>query len=104
MRNASAGHLMRRAGNRLTAVGMAFGAVLMLSAGHPSSDTPLADAVMRGDSAGLRVLLKQGVDVNEVQGDGMTALHWAASRGNLAATRMLVEPALDSMSSFLTRS
>ncbi len=62
----------------------------MLSAGSPASDSPLADAVMRGDSAGLRVLLKQGADVNEVQGDGMTALHWAASRGNLAATRMLV--------------
>ena len=62
----------------------------MLSASNPASDSPLADAVMRGDSAGLRVLLKQGADVNEVQGDGMTALHWAASRGNLAATRMLV--------------
>ena len=83
-------HVMRRAGKRLTAVGMAVGAALMLSASNPASDSPLADAVMRGDSAGLRVLLKQGADVNEVQGDGMTALHWAASRGNLAATRMLV--------------
>ena len=81
---------MQRAGKRLTAVGMAFSAALMLSAGSPASDSPLADAVMRGDSAGLRVLLRQGADVNEVQGDGMTALHWAASRGNLAATRMLV--------------
>ena len=90
MRNPSAAHLVQRAGKRLTAVGMAFGAALMLSAGSPASDSPLADAVMRGDSAGLRVLLKQGADVNEVQGDGMTALHWAASRGNLAATRMLV--------------
>jgi len=90
MRNPSSALLMQRAGKRLTAVGMAFGAALMLSAGSPASDSPLADAVMRGDSAGLRVLLKQGADVNEVQGDGMTALHWAASRGNLAATRMLV--------------
>lgn len=81
---------MQRAAKRLATVGMAVGAALMLSAGSPASDSPLADAVMRGDSAGLRVLLKQGVDVNEVQGDGMTALHWAASRGNLAATRMLV--------------
>ncbi len=85
-----ASHLLRRAGKRLTTVGLALGAALMLSAGNPSSDSPLADAVMRGDSAGLRVLLTQGVDVNEVQGDGMTALHWAASRGNLSATRMLV--------------
>jgi len=90
MRDASSGHLMQRAGKRLTAVGMAFAAALMLSASNPASDSPLADAVMRGDSAGLRVLLKQGADVNEVQGDGMTALHWAASRGNLVATHMLV--------------
>ncbi len=81
---------MQRAAKRLVVVGMALGAALMLSAGNPASDSPLADAVMRGDSAGLRMLLKQGVDVNEVQGDGMTALHWAASRGNIAATRMLV--------------
>jgi len=85
-----AGQPIQRAGKRLAAVGLAFGAALLLSAGSPASDSPLADAVMRGDSAGLRVLLKQGADVNEVQGDGMTALHWAASRGNLAATRMLV--------------
>lgn len=83
-------HLIRLATKRLAVVGTAIGAALMLSAGNPASESPLADAVMRGDSAGLRLLLKQGADVNEVQGDGMTALHWAASRGNLAATRMLV--------------
>ena len=81
---------MQRAAKRLALVGMALGAALMLSAGNPASDSPLADAVMRGDSAGLRLLLTQGADVNEVQGDGMTALHWAASRGNLVATHMLV--------------
>ena len=35
----------------------------------------------RGDAAptaAVRALLKQGVDVNAAQGDGMTALHWAA--------------------------
>ncbi len=80
----------RGAGKRLAGVACVIGASLMLSAGHPASDTPLADAVLRGDSAALRVLLTQGADVNEVQGDGMTALHWAASRGNVSATRMLV--------------
>lgn len=80
----------RGAGKRLAGVACVIGASLMLSAGYPASDTPLADAVLRGDSAALRVLLTQGADVNEVQGDGMTALHWAASRGNVSATRMLV--------------
>ena len=35
-------------------------------------------------------LLKQGADVNASQGDGMTALHWAASRGDAALTQMLI--------------
>ena len=45
---------------------------------------------MRGDTAQVRTLIKQGADVNGAQGDGMTALHWAAQRGNLAEARMLV--------------
>jgi ankyrin repeat protein len=39
---------------------------------------PVADAAMRGDLAAVRTLLRQGADVNAAQGDGMTALHWAA--------------------------
>ena len=90
MRETATHLLRRRVGRRLSVVGTSLVAALLLTAGNPGSDTPLADAVLRGDSAGLRMLLKQGADVNEVQGDGMTALHWAASRGNLVATRLLV--------------
>ena len=35
-------------------------------------------------------LLKQGVDVNAAQGDGMTALHWAAERGDAELADLLV--------------
>ena len=35
-------------------------------------------------------MLKSGVDVNEAHGDGMTALHWAASHGDAALTQMLL--------------
>jgi ankyrin repeat protein len=54
------------------------------------TDAPVADAAMRGDGAKVKQLLKQGADVNAAQGDGMTALHWTASKGDVDATRMLI--------------
>ena len=38
----------------------------------------------------MRALLKQGADVNAAQGDGMTALHWAASNGDPELAQMLL--------------
>ena len=43
---------------------------------------PVAEAAMRGDGATVRALVASGADVNVAQGDGMTALHWAANRGD----------------------
>src|SRR5215831_15202950 len=54
------------------------------------SGSPVADAAMHGDRDGVRGLLKQGADVSASQGDGMTALHWAAERGDAALAEMLV--------------
>jgi ankyrin repeat protein len=55
-----------------------------------SDDSRVADAAMQGDRAGVRALLKQGADVNAAQGDGMTALHWAARLGDVELAHMLV--------------
>ena len=54
------------------------------------SATPVADAAMKGDRDAVRTLLKQGADVGAAQGDGMSALHWAAERGDAAMAEMLV--------------
>jgi ankyrin repeat protein len=67
----------------------AVGAVC-LSAVLAASSTPVADAAMRGDRGAVRTLLKGGADVNAAQGDGMTALHWAALAGDTELVQMLI--------------
>ena len=54
------------------------------------ADTRLADAAMQGDNDSVRSLLKQKVDVNTPQGDGSTALHWAAYRDDLEMVKLLL--------------
>ena len=44
----------------------------------------------RGDKAAVKQLLKDGADVNGAQGDGMSALHWAAERGDVELADMLI--------------
>jgi len=43
-----------------------------------SRDSPLADAVERGDAQAVAALLAHHADPNAPQSDGATALHWAA--------------------------
>ena len=78
---------MRR---RFWSVMAASGLALLVGAWTPIADSPVADAAMRGDTALVRQLLKQGADVNAAQGDGMTALHWSAARGDANQVAMLV--------------
>ncbi len=53
-------------------------------------NAPVADAAMQGDKEAVRTLLKQAADVDAAQGDGMTALHWAAMKGDLEMAQMLM--------------
>ncbi len=68
---------------------LAAAASLLLWAAIPS-DAPVADAAMQEDVAQVQSLLRSGADVNAAQGDGMTALHWAAEHGSAELTDMLL--------------
>lgn len=63
-------------------------AAFVTAAGPP--EAPIADAAQRGDVAAVRALVRGGADVNAAQGDGMTALHWAADRGDAELASVLL--------------
>jgi ankyrin repeat protein len=54
------------------------------------AEAPVAEAAMRGDLDRVKALLREGADVNAPQGDGMTALHWAALNGQLDTINVLL--------------
>ncbi|HIC56679.1 MAG TPA: ankyrin repeat domain-containing protein, partial [Acidobacteria bacterium] len=58
--------------------------------GVSAQTAPLADAMERGDIAAVSSLLKTAVDVNAPQGDGATALHWAAYLDDSEMTAVLI--------------
>ena len=58
--------------------------------GAAPSTSAVADATMKGDRAAVRTLIQQGADVNAAQGDGMSALHWAADRGDAELASLLI--------------
>ncbi len=65
-------------------------ALALILPGANAAIKPLVDAAARGDTDHVQQLLRDGADVNEAQGDGMTALHWAAETGNNDLAGMLI--------------
>ena len=59
-------------------------------AGSGGHDLRLIDIVKGQDPAAARRLIAEGVDVDARQGDGATALHWAAHRDDLVMAELLL--------------
>lgn len=51
----------------------------------------IIEAVRSGDREALRALLQKGVNANESEADGTTALHWASYRDDLQAADVLLK-------------
>jgi uncharacterized protein len=68
----------------------ALGAVVLTALLHAAASAPVADAAMEGNRDAVKALLKQAADVNAAQGDGMTALHWAAMKNDVDLVQTLL--------------
>ena len=75
---------------RLCAALLMASAVAFTPAPAAAADAPVADAAEQQSVESVRALLKKGVDVNAAQGDGMTALHWAAMHNDGELAKMLL--------------
>jgi uncharacterized protein len=56
----------------------------------PAGAVAFVEAAMNGNRDAVRALLKDGADVNTTQADGMTALHWAAQKGDVELAKVLL--------------
>ena len=61
----------------------------------PDRDVRIAQAARKNDAATVRSLIKEHPDVNASEGDGSTALLWAAYHSNLEITRLLLAAGAD---------
>jgi len=77
------------------AVCLAFSAAFLSPIMAAPINSPVADAAMKGDTAGLRVLLQKKADVNAVQADGATAIQWAAYRNDAEMADILIAAGAD---------
>ena len=72
---------------RNSAVASVFAFVGLMAHAEPA----IVDAAMNGDLKTVRTLVRQSVDINATQPDGMTALHWAVERRDLPMMNVLLE-------------
>ena len=64
--------------------------LLLAGVGIVRAEVPLVDAVKAADKTAVRALLNQRVDVNALQADQTTALHWAADGDDSEIVELLI--------------
>lgn len=64
--------------------------VVLASLGTIRPELSLIDAVKQGNTAAVRALIEQRVDVNVREPDGTTALHWAVHRDDAGLADLLI--------------
>ncbi len=81
---------------RTLRIGGALG-LLALAGGvvYAAANSSVLDVARAGDVAGLKERLRAGGDVNAAQGDGFTALHWAAKSGHPQIAEVLLAAGAD---------
>ena len=62
---------------------------------HATDDSPLFEAVKKGDKAAVEVLLAKGADISAKNKDGWTPLHLAAYRDNKNIVEVLLDKGAD---------
>jgi len=78
-----------RTQSALKVMGAAVMAIL-ISASVLVSDVTVIEAARSGNVDEIRALVQKGADVNASEGDGMTALHWAAEGNHAEAASILL--------------
>ena len=68
---------------------------MLAGAGYAARLSPVLDAARKGDVETLKAELRSGGDVNAAQGDGFTALHWAAKTGHRDIAEVLIAAGAD---------
>jgi ankyrin repeat protein len=82
----------------LKGVGARGGLALVLlgfAADSLAGDASVANAMEKRDRPSVRAFVELGIDVNQAQVDGMTALHWAAYHDDLETAKLLVDAKAD---------
>ena len=77
----------KREHTRLCVLAFSF---VLVSVNIAGAQARLVDAIKANDVATIRTLLDKKADVNAVQADGTTALHWAVDRDAVEIVRVLI--------------